>query len=141
MKILPTNAERAARMSDVTLAHNLVAEIAGHCWRGKGDMLDRVHVAISKRYPGWTRRRVRAFWHKEAAGVRYHEMIELADVARQEREAREMLDEARRSHAQFVERTARLATALATQDEDFHRDAIGALGGLVGRMDMSGADL
>lgn len=137
METSPTNLER--KMSDVALAHNLVAEIAGHCWRGKGDMLDRVHASVSKHYPTWTRRRVRALWHKEAAGVRYHEMCELAEVARLERETRAMLDEARRSHAEFIERTARLATALAAQDEDFHRSQIGALGSVVGGMDMSGA--
>lgn len=119
-------------MSDVALARNLVAEIAGHCWGGKGDMIDRVYGTIDKHFRdlkvehAWTRRRIRSFWHQEAAGVRYHEMIELAAVAAAARAERERLEEAKRGHAEFVARTARLATALAVQDEEFHRGAIEA---------------
>lgn len=117
-------------MSDVALAKNLVAEIAGDCWDGKGDMLDRVYDAIDKYFReikqphGWTRRRVRAFWHREAAGVRYHEMVELASVVAAVKSERDRQKEARKSHAEFVARTARLATALAVSDQEFHRDAI-----------------
>lgn len=117
-------------MSDVALARNLVAEIGGDCWDGKGDMLDRVYDAIDeyfrrqKMVHGWTRRRIRAFWHREAAGVRYHEMVELATVAAAVKVERDRQKEARKSHAEFIARTARMATALAVSDEEFHRDAI-----------------
>lgn len=127
-----------AKMSDVSLAHNLIAEIAGHCWRGRGDMLDRVHDALRSRHPHWTRRRVRAFWHREAAGVRYHEMIELAEVAEIERGRREHLKLARQSHAAFVAETARLAALLERQDEAFHGDQIANLRGLAGGMASAG---
>jgi hypothetical protein len=132
MEISTTNAERPAPMSDVALAKNLVAEIAGDCWDGKGDMLDRVYRAIDKYFReqkqphSWTPRRVRAFWHREAAGVRYHEMIELATVAAAVKIERDQRKEARKSHAEFIARTARLATALAVSDQEFHRDAIEA---------------
>lgn len=125
-------------MSDVAMAHNLIAEIAGHCWRGKGDMIDRVHDAVSKRFPQWSRRRIRAFWHREAAGVRYHEMMELAEVAREEAETRKRVEDARKSHAEFIARTARVAEALVHQDEDFHCAQIGALRGLAGHLDCAG---
>lgn len=130
-------------MSDVALAHDLVAEIAGHCWRGKGDMIDRVYDAIVTHLPKdqcqhWTRRRVRAFWHKEAASVRYHEMIELAQVAKTEREHRQELEEARRSHAEYVAETARLASMLERQDADFHCNQIEAMGGFCSGMGLPG---
>jgi hypothetical protein len=118
------------KMSDVSLAHNLIAEIAGHCWRGRGDMLDRVHDALRTRHPHWTRRRVRGLWHREAAGVRYHEMIELAEVAEIERGNRERLEHARKSHAAFVAETARLASLLERTDAAFHGDQITHLRGL-----------
>jgi hypothetical protein len=113
--------------ADLTKARNLIMEIAGHCWRGRGDMLDRVHDAIRHLNPQTkiTRRRVRAWFHREAAGVRFHEMIELAQVAQAERERR-LLQEARRSHADYIARAANMATALTVQDEEFHRAAIEA---------------
>lgn len=129
MEILSANLEgKGRRMSDVALARELVAEIASHCWRGKGDMIDRVHTAVSSQFPNWTRRRIRAFWHREAASVRYHEMIELAEVARAERDRRKAIEEARKDHADFVARTARLEALLVAQDADFHCDQIEALG-------------
>lgn len=126
-------------MSDVSLAHNLIAEIAGHCWRGRGDMLDRVYDALRARHPNWTRRRVRAFWHREAAGVRYHEMIELAEVAELERGNRERLEQARRSHAAFIQETAALAARLERTDAAFHGGDVAHLRGLMGGMDRAGA--
>lgn len=123
-------------MSDVALAKNLVAEIAGDCWDGKGDMLDRVFDAIERYFAQikqphtWTRRRVRAFWHREAAGVRYHEMVELATVAAAVKAERDRLKEARKSHAEFIAAASRMATALTVSDEEFHRQHIEALGAL-----------
>ncbi|TPK59063.1 MULTISPECIES: hypothetical protein [unclassified Mesorhizobium] len=123
-------------MSDVALARNIVAEIAGDCWGGKGDMLDRVYEEIEKYFRQakqphtWTRRRVRAFWHREAAAVRYHEMVELATVAAAVKVERDRLKEARKSHAEFIASAARMATALAVSDEEFHRQHIEALGAM-----------
>lgn len=125
-------------MSDVALAHSLISEIAGHCWRGKGDMLDRVYDAISRRYPMWTRRRIRAFWHKEAAGVRYHEMMELAEVARSERDRRKAIEEARRDHADYIARTARMEALLSSTDEAFHSPQVEAMRCVSGRVGCSG---
>ncbi len=128
--------------NDISLARNLVAEIAGDCWGGKVDMLDRVYEAIDRYFRDmgrphhhWTRRRIRAFWHREAAGVRYHEMVELASVAaatKRYRAEEEQKQQARKEHAQDVARFARLAATLAIQDEEFHRDAIEVLGRIQG---------
>jgi hypothetical protein len=128
METSPANME--AKVSDVSLAHNLIAEIAGHCWRGRGDMLDRVHDALRTHYPHWTRRRVRAMWHRECAGVRYHEMLELAGVAEIERGNRERLEHARRSHAAFIQETAALAARLERTDAAFHGGDVAHLRGL-----------
>lgn len=117
-------------MSDVALARGLIQEIAGHCWTGKGDMIDRVYDAVVERYPHWTRRRVRAFFHREAALVKWHEMNELAEVARVEAARRDAERQARLEHTEFIERATRLASALAVQDEEFHREAIDAFGRL-----------
>ena len=126
-------------MSDVALAHNLIADIAGHCWNGKGDMIERAYRAVVKHHPQWTRRRrVRALWHREAAGVRYHEMIELAETARKERADREALQEARRDHADYIARTSRLEAMLASTDEAFHRPTLEAMGGIADGMDCAG---
>lgn len=137
MEMFSANMETRA-MRDAALARSLVADIAGNCWRGKGDMLDRVYDAIVYHLPTedakrWTRRRVRAFWHREAAGVRYHEMIELAEVAKRERVRQAEIEGARKEHADFVARTARLAQSLAAADADFHREAIAAFGRVSGR--------
>src|SRR5690606_2756237 len=126
---LTPNLERTGlRMSDVAPPREQVGQLAGRCWPGKGDMIDRVHAAVPSQFPNWTRRRIRAFWHREAASVRYHEMIELAEVARAERDRRKAIEEARKDHADFVARTARLEALLVAQDADFHCDQIEALG-------------
>ncbi|WP_309083751.1 hypothetical protein [Chelativorans sp.] len=142
MEKLSANTERkGAPMSDVALARKLVAEIGGDCWDGKADLIDRVYDAICRHFRdldqphSWTRRRVRSFWHREAAGVRYHEMVELAAVAHAQKLERKRIEEAKRDHAEFVTRTARLATALAVQDEEFHREAIEAFGRIAGSQD------
>ena len=106
----------SADMGDVELAKQLISHIAGHCWRGKGDMFERVHSEVSKRYPNWSRRRVRAIWHAEAAGIRYYEMAELAATA----QALQEIADARSEHAAFVAQTAALGRALERQDADFH---------------------
>lgn len=133
--------EVALAQDDVAIARGLIKEIAGHCWGGKGDMVDRVYDAIDdhfrrqRRRHSWTRRRVRSFWHLEAAGVRFHEMIELAAVAVAAHANRDRLEEARKDHAEFVTRAARMATALAVQDQEFHRDAIDAFSRIAGAKD------
>lgn len=128
MKISPTNAE--SKKSDVEQARDLVVRIGQHCWSGKSDMIDRVFDEIDERFPkaGWTRRRVRAIWHREAAGIQFYEMCQMADVA----EAVEQEKEARREHREAVNKTARIAAFLERQDADFHRPQIEALRGVAG---------
>lgn len=107
----------AANMEDLATARLLIAEIGG---------VDAAYSLLARKFPDWSHRRVRAFWNGEAAGIRFHEMLELDQIAR---EAKELAD-ARKEHAAYVAKTARLARALECQDEDFYRPQIEALGGL-----------
>ena len=125
-------------MSDVALAHNLIIEIAHDCWNGKGDMLDRVYDACIRHGKKFTRRRLRGFFHMESAHVRYHEMIDLADVAEKEKEARERLANARKEHADFIAKTARISSLLERTDEAFHSDEIARTRGIISRMGRAG---
>lgn len=127
MGFFSTNTGLEAQMSDVALAHGLVKEIAGDCWNGKGDMIERVYREVSKRFPKWTRRRVRGIWHREVAGVRFHEMTELAATAAAVAAERDRIEAGRAAHAKFVAETAALAARLERQDEDFHRGDIDVL--------------
>ena len=110
-------------------ARNLIAEIAGHCWGGKGDMVDRVFAAIRQQFPRptWTRRRVRAFWHREQAAVRWQEMRELEFVAEVERAARLQPEEARTAHNEFIVHIDHTLDRLAVSDAEFHETHRAAL--------------
>ncbi len=141
MGISPRNTEK--NMSDVSLARGLIRDIGGNCWDGKARMLDRVYLAVNKYLPAevsrrWTRRRLRAFWNEEAAGVRFHEMCELAHVAREAAKRQADIEEARRAHAEYVEKTANIAALLERSDPDFHRLDIEGLRSVTGRMDRTG---
>lgn len=107
----------AANMEDLATARLLIAEIGG---------VDSAYSLLAKRHPDWTHRRVRAFWNGEAAGIRFHEMLELNQIAR---EAKELAD-ARKEHAAYVAKTARISRALECQDADFHGPQIEAMGRL-----------
>ncbi len=137
MKILPKFVER--NLSNVTpefdeaaRAKSLVAEIAGHCWSGKGDMIDRVFDAIRHLFPksNWTRRRVRALWHRETAGVRWREMSELEFAAGVARTKRTEQEKARKAHDDFIGRLGAKLDGLAIQDEAHRRAYILALRGM-----------
>lgn len=127
MEISPANTEGRAAMSDVMLARNLIREIAGDAWNGKADMLACVHQSCISAGMKITPRRIRAIWHREAAGVRYHEMVGLADVAAAEKASRTRIEEARSSHADFIRRANDLLERLAVQDAEFHGEYAAAL--------------
>lgn len=110
-------------------ARDLIRSIAGHCWQGKGDMIDRVYQAVRLAYPNatWTRRRLRAFWHCEQAGVRWREMQELEVVAELERARREASASARAAHNEFLTHISNTLDRLESTDAEFfstHRAAL-----------------
>ena len=110
-------------------ARDLIMEIAGHCWHGRGDMIDRVYDAVRCVYPKatWTRRRIRSFWHGEAAGVRWREMRELEVVAEIESRRRQHIEQAKAEHVQFIARIGATLDRLAVSDQEFHRQQMEAL--------------
>lgn len=107
----------AANMEDLAAARLLIAEIGG---------VDATYAMLAKTTRHWTHRRVRALWNGEAAGIRFHEMLELAEAKADAQE----LANARKEHAAYVAKTARLARALELKDADFYRPDIDALGWL-----------
>ena len=92
--------KREAGVSDTEFAASLMDEVIGV--RGVREpvksMLERAYSELSRRYPKWTRRRVRAVFNKEAQRIDYREIREMEAVI-----------EARKKHAAYREETARLA--------------------------------
>lgn len=148
MENLPAYTDERKQMSevaDVTMASNYVGKIGG---AGQvAVILQRAYDKLSAMFPHrdsperqWTERRVRAFWNKEAATVQFREMVELHRAAEAAIAERQMLAEARKEHAAFIEKTASLRALLERQDEDFHRPQIEGLGRVPGGMDRSGTE-
>jgi hypothetical protein len=129
-------------MSDTTLAFNIIGEIGDYSQHRKANLLDRVYEAVlayardqKLNPPPFTARRIRAFYHREAATVSYSEMLTLADVAQHEKALSEHIKQARKSHAEFIINTARMAQALRNADEDFHSNQIAGIERGMGRVD------
>lgn len=139
----PTNAG-AKKMTDTAMARGFVSEIGKYAHHRNGNLVDRVYDACAdfarKRRTNdlFTRRRIRAFWHREAAVISYSEMCRLAEVAASEKEQFETLQEARETHAKFIAHTARMEALLVSQDEAFHCDQIEALRRGAGGMGVPG---
>lgn len=116
-------------MSDVALARDLVIKIAGH-WQTIDDLIERVYRSVAVKHSTWTRRRIRAIWNNEAASIKFHEMRELYAAASKAKEDQVRIEEARREHAEFINKTASIVALLEHQDSSFHSPQIAALGGL-----------
>ena len=133
-------------MSDVALAKSLFEVInGGHC-DGVKAKLGRVYEAVRNAHKAragedrlrpWTHRKVRGIWEENAV-VKYYEMMELAEAAAKEKQARESLQSARKEHAEFVAQTRRIQALLVSQDPDFHHGEIERLGNIARRMDSPG---
>ena len=65
-------------------------------------------------------------------------MVELYEAAKRAKEDRELIAAARREHAEFIQKTARLAAMLEYQDTDFHCNQVEAIRGQSSRVDSSG---
>ncbi|MBP0440657.1 hypothetical protein [Tianweitania sediminis] len=138
MDHLPKNSEREMSAVDAPVfnstdrAHALVKDIAGHAWRGRGDMVDRVFDVVTHAFPKspWTRRRVRALWHREAARIDWREVRELEFVAEVERAKRLEQEAARAKHNEFVTHISNTLDRMEANDAEFfiqHRAALRAL--------------
>jgi hypothetical protein len=101
------NHGKSEAMSDVALAHDLIAEIGGS--RNVGAMLHSAWKELNRRFPHrddpenrWTERRLRSWWNKESQTVRHFQMVELFVTA-------EELKAARKQNAEYRAKTARLS--------------------------------
>lgn len=145
MEKSPANTESRKQMYDVALARSYVADIGG-----KGSIKSIIATAfdtLSDMFPHkhdprnqWTERRVRSFWHQEAAYVEFREMLELHRAAEKKKNERALLAQARKEHAAFIEKTASLRALLEHQDEDFHSGEIERIRSLSSRVDRTGTE-
>lgn len=139
MEKYTANTERQ-QMCDVAMAGSYVRDIGGD--GPSKAVLPRALRILSEMFPHrdspknqWTERRLRGFLFGDAASVRYREMVELHRAAERAKAERKMLEEARKEHAAFIEKTASLRALLEHQDEAFHSPQIEGLGRVVGRVD------
>ena len=127
MENMSANTDEAKRMSDVALARSYVREIGGN--GGVQERINRTFELLSELFPykrdprkRWTYRRVRSFWHQEAAHVEFREMLELHRAAEVAKANRAKLQKARKEHAAFIEQTARYRSLLERRTADANCD-------------------
>jgi hypothetical protein len=138
-----TEQGHSKKMSDVLTANYLVRSIGG-----SGRVSETIYRAarkLSDMFPHkdepqkqWSERRLRGWWNKESDCVRHWQMVELYEAAARTKEERELLRKAREEHAQFIEKTARIAALLELADEDFHREQIEGFRSLAVGLDSPG---
>lgn len=121
------NTDRGQAMEDVAMARSYVKEIGGN--GGVQERIKRAYELLIRLFPHktqprsqWTYRRVRSFWHEEAAHVEFREMLELHHAAEVARAERKKLQKARKEHAAFIEQTARYRALLKRTSADDNRD-------------------
>lgn len=117
------NTDGKAKMSDVAMAREYVEQIGGD--GSVGAKIKKAFEVLSRLFPHhdeprnqWTYRRVRSFWHMEAAHVEFREMLELHRAAQAAREMRERLERGRAEHAAFIEQTSRYRALLERAGSD-----------------------
>ncbi|MGQ4813063.1 hypothetical protein ACCZ74_12280 [Agrobacterium vitis] len=96
----------ARHMLDVAMANFLVEQIGAK--RHLGDMFRTACRELRSRFPHrddpenqWTEKRLKAWRYNESRTVKFSQMCELYETA-------EALKAARREHAEYIEKTARL---------------------------------
>lgn len=118
VEILPKSVDflpKEGAMHDVDVAASLLDEVIGS--RGVREpvkcMLERAYSLLSKRNSVWTRRRVRAVFHKEASRIEHREIEDLRAIL-----------EAREKHAAYREETARLTQMAIIQAQKCNGDMV-----------------
>lgn len=131
-------------MDDVMQAKDFIRDIGGP-EKKVSAIIGQAAYCLKQMFPHhgeprkqWTERRLWEWWNKQSELVRHWQMVELYRAAEAKKQERELLEAARRSHAEFIARTARLAALLEYQDSDFNRDQIAALREQNGRMGRPG---
>jgi hypothetical protein len=115
---------KCRQMSDVAIANYLVKSIGGG---GRvGDFLHAAAKELKKLFPHngdpkkqWTERRLKSWWNQETDVVRHWQMMELYQAAEIVNDEQALLRQAKRKHAEFIEKTTRIRTLaqLANQDD------------------------
>lgn len=137
--------QQMSTVADLNMAHDYVVDIGGP---GKGALIvARAFAALRRLFhhedeprDQWTERRVRSFLERDAALVKFREMVELHRAAEQAKAERELLAQARKQHAAFIEKTASMRALLEHQDEAFHGPEIERLRGLARGVDRPGTE-
>jgi hypothetical protein len=119
--------------SDVSQAKFYIQAIGGggKVYAMIGKALDRLNELFPHKgepEKQWTERRLRAWWNHDTDIVRHWQMLELHAAAAKAKEERELLAMARREHAEFIQKTARLAALLELTDPDYFSDEIARMG-------------
>lgn len=135
--------QQMSTVADLSMARDYVVAIGGP---GKGaTIVARAYAALTKLFPHeddprdqWTERRLRSFLEREAALVKFREMVELHRAAEKAKAERELLAQARKQHAEFIEKTASMRALLEHQDEAFHSPEIERLRGMARGVDRPG---
>ena len=122
--------EGQVEMSDVLLARALVRDIGGRD-NPIGVMLYEAFKKLRKMFPHdeephkqWTERRLKGWWNRESQNVMHWQMCEMYAAASKAKEERALVAAARKEHAEFIEKTARLRALLEHTDEAFFGDQI-----------------
>lgn len=101
--------EEAKPMDDTDVAASLLDDVIGT--RGVREpvkaMLERAYSELSKRSSEWTRRRVRAVFHKEANRIEHREIEDMKAVI-----------QARKRHAEYRQETADLVAMARRRSAD-----------------------
>jgi hypothetical protein len=117
---------KCKNMSDVATANYLIRSIGGG---GRvSDMFFEAAAILRKLFPHkgepkkqWTERRLKAWWNNETDVVRHWQMMELYAAAEAAKEERELLRAAKRDHAEFIEKTARIRALAQLEATDGYR--------------------
>jgi hypothetical protein len=129
--------------SDVSQAKFYIQAIGGggkvYAMIGKAlDKLNELFPHKGEPEKQWTERRLRAWWNHDTDIVRHWQMIELHAAASKAKEERELFDKARKEYADFIQKTARIATFLEHTDPDFFGAEIERLGRQTRQLDRAG---
>ncbi len=122
------------------IARKLIEAIGGK--KPVERMLDDAFKTLREMFPHkdeahkqWTRRRLVSWWRRDSDSVGFRQMTELMIAAEKKNEERRLVEEARREHAAFIARTARIAEVLNLTDEAFFGPQIEGLGNNLERVD------
>lgn len=129
-------------IEDVEQVRGFIRDIGGPAKPGAmvgktADFLKKLFPHTGEPRKQWTERRLWDWWTGRSDLVRHWQMVEMFRAAELKKQERELLEAARREHAEFVAKTTNLRAFLERTDPAFHRDEIERLGQFARGVDMS----